>query len=117
MVRYLWAMGAAAALALTMASAAFGQQGGARMFVRLEVVDYKEWRKIYDGFDSARKAAGITTSTVWQSPDDPSEVTIINDFPTLDQAKAFAASGDLQNAMRDAGLKSPPQVWFAVQAR
>lgn len=117
MVRYFRAVSAAAVLTLTIASAAFGQQEGARMFVRLEVVDYTEWRKVYDGFASVRKAAGITASTLWQSPDDPTDVTIINDFPTLDQARAFAASGELRDVMRNAGLKSPPQVWFAVQAK
>ena len=72
MVRYCWALGAAAAVALTVASVAFGQQTpGARMFVRLEVVQFSEWVKTYDGFAPARKAAGITESTVWQSADDP----------------------------------------------
>ena len=118
MVRYCWALGAAALVALSVGSMAFGQQTpGARMFVRLEVVQFSEWVKTYDGFAPARKAAGITESTVWQSADDPTDVLIINDFPSLEQARAFAASGDLRDAMRNAGLKGPPQVWFATKAR
>jgi hypothetical protein len=117
-IRYCWALGAAAAVALTVGSVAFGQQTpGARMFVRLEVVQFSEWVKAYDGLAPARKAAGITQSTVWQSADDPNDVTIINDFPSLEQARAFAASGDLRDAMRNAALKGPPQVWFASRAR
>ena len=118
MVRYYWALGAAALVALSVASLAFGQQtSGARMFVRLEVVQFSEWVKTYDGFAPARKAAGITESTVWQSADDPNDVLIINDFPSLEQARAFAASGDLRDAMRNSGMKGPPQVWFATKAR
>jgi hypothetical protein len=118
MVRYYWALAAAAAVALTVASAAFGQQpSGARMFVRLEVVQFSEWVKTYDGFAPARKAAGITESTLWQSADDPNDVTIINDFPSLQQARAFAASGELKDAMRNSGLKGPPQVWFAAKVK
>jgi|SRR6187397_1458874 hypothetical protein len=118
MVRYYWALAAAAAVALTVASAAFGQQpSGARMFVRLEVVQFSEWVKTYDGFEPARKAAGITESTLWQSADDPNDVTIINDFPSLQQARAFAASGELKDAMRNSGLKGPPQVWFAAKVK
>jgi len=118
MVRFCWALGAAAAVALSVASAAFGQPtSGARMFVRLEVVQFSEWVKTYDGFAPARKAAGITQSTVWQSADDPNDVLIINDFPSLEQARAFAASGDLRDAMRNSGLRGPPQVWFAAKAR
>lgn len=118
MIRHHLALGAAAAVALSVASAAFGQQtAGARMFVRLDVVQFSEWVKVYDGFAPARKAGGITQSTVWQSADDPNDVTIINDFPSLEQARAFAASGPLRDAMRNAGLKGPPQVWFATKAR
>ena len=117
MVRYLWTLGAAAALALTIAATASAQQTGARMYVRLEVVNYSEWRKVFDGFAAARKAAGVTSSTVWRSADDPNDVTIINDFPSVEQARTFAASGDLKDAMRDAGIKGPPQVWFATQSR
>lgn len=118
MVRYCWALSAAAAVALSVASVAFGQPTpGARMFVRLDVVQFSEWVKTYDGFAPARKAAGITQSTVWQSADDPNDIIIINDFPSLEQAKAFAASGDLRDAMRNSGLKGPPQVWFASKAR
>ena len=118
MARYCWALGAVAAVALTVASVAFGQQtAGARMFVRLEVVQFSEWVKVYDGFAPARKAAGITSSTVWQSADDPNDVIIMNDFPSLEQARAFAASGELRDAMRNSGLRGPPQVWFAAKAR
>ena len=118
MVQYCWALGAASAVVLSVASVAFSQQTpGTRMFVRLEVVQFSEWIKVYDGFAPARRAAGVTESTVWQSADDPNDVTIINDFPSLEQARAFAASGDLRDAMRNAGLRGPPQVWFAAKAK
>jgi hypothetical protein len=116
MLRYFW-VSVSVAIALTFASAASAQQQvGVRMFVRLEVVQFSEWRKVYDGFAAARKAAGITESTLWQSADDPNDVTIINEFPTLEQARAFAASGELKDAMRNSGLRGPPQVWFASKA-
>ena len=118
MVRYLWGIVAAAVFGLTLAATvSSAQQTGARMYVRLEVVNYSEWRKVFDGFAAARKAAGVTSSTVWQSADDPNDVTILNDFPTIEQARAFAASGDLKDAMRNAGVKGPPQVWFATPAK
>jgi hypothetical protein len=116
MLRYLWVL-VSAAIVLSIASAASAQQAGVRMFVRLEVVQFSEWVKTYDAFAPARKAAGITQSTLWQSADDPNDVTIINEFPTLEQARAFAASGELRDAMRNSGLRGPPQVWFASKAR
>ena len=116
MYRGLWVLGLAV-IAMTVAASVSAQQAGARMYVRLEVVQFSEWRKTYDGFAAARRAAGITQSTLWQSADDPNDVTIINDFPTLDQARAFAGSGELRDAMRNSGLKGPPQVWFTTEIK
>jgi ABC-type sugar transport system substrate-binding protein len=116
MLRYFW-ISVTVAIQLSIAAAASAQQAGVRMFVRLEVVQFSEWRKIYDGFAAARKAAGVTESTLWQSADDPNDVTVINEFATLEQARAFAASGELRDAMRNSGLKGPPQVWFASRAK
>jgi hypothetical protein len=71
MLRYFW-VSVSVAIALTFALAASAQQQvGVRMFVRLEVVQFSEWVKTYDGFAPARKAAGITESTLWQSADVP----------------------------------------------
>jgi hypothetical protein len=106
-----------AIIALTTVSPVSAQQAGVRMFVRLEVVQFSEWIKTYDGFAPARKGAGITESTLWQSADDPNDVTIINEFPTIEQARAFATSGELRDAMRNSGLRGPPQVWFAAKVK
>jgi hypothetical protein len=69
------------------------------------------------GLPPLARQAGVTSSTVWQSADDPNDVTILNDFPTIEQARAFAASGELKDAMRNSGLKGPPQVWFAAKVK
>jgi hypothetical protein len=116
MLRLFWVLGAAT-VALAIVLPVSAQQAGVRMFVRLDVVQFSEWVKIYDGFAPARKEAGITQSTLWQSADDPNDVTIINEFPSIEQARAFAASGELRDAMRNSGLRGPPQVWFVAKIK
>jgi hypothetical protein len=88
-----------------------------RLFVRHNVADYKAWRKVYDDFDAERKGLGVTAHAVFQSVDDPNDVTVWHDFSTSQSAKDFAASARLREAMGKAGVKGAPQIWFVSEAR
>jgi hypothetical protein len=66
-----------------------------RLFVRHPVADYAAWRQVYDGFDEERQGMGVTGHAVFQSVDDPNDVTVWHDFETREQAESFAASDRL----------------------
>jgi heme-degrading monooxygenase HmoA len=83
-----------------------------RVFVRHTVEDYAAWRAVYDDFDNQRRAMGVTGDEVFQSVDDPNEVTVWHDFDSEDSARAFASSDELRGAMSEAGVQDQPQVWF-----
>jgi hypothetical protein len=85
-----------------------------RMYVRHDVADYAAWRKVYDGFDAERIGLGVTAQSVYRSLDNPNDVTVSHDFKTSEAAKAFASSPNLKNAMQNAGVKGPPQIWFVI---
>jgi len=87
-----------------------------RMFVRHQVADYATWRKSYDGFAAEQKKGGVFYQAVYQSADDPNDVTVIHDFHSLEEAKAFAASPELKAAMEKSGVKGTLQIWFTVKA-
>jgi hypothetical protein len=90
------------------------EAAGVRMFVRHEVTDYAAWRKGYDAFDTARRKLGVTGQAVYQSVDNPNDVTVTHDFKTADKAKAFASSAELKAAMEKAGVKGTPQIWITT---
>jgi hypothetical protein len=77
-----------------------------RMYVRHDVTDYAAWRKIYDAFDAERRRLGVTAQAVYQSVDNPNDVTVWHDFKTSEAAKAFASSPNLKNAMQNAGVNA-----------
>jgi heme-degrading monooxygenase HmoA len=83
-----------------------------RIFVRHSVEDYQAWRKAYDEFDEQRRAMGVSGDAVFQSIEDPDDVTVWHDFDTAEAARAFATSNELRNAMQDGGVQGQPQVWF-----
>jgi len=107
-------------LACLIATTVLGAAGVARaadvrLFVRHEVADYGVWKKAYDGFASAQKKAVVIYQAVYQSTDDPNDVTVIHDFHSLDKAKAFAPSPDLKAAMEKSGVKGAPQIWYTTK--
>ena len=69
-----------------------------------------------DDFDAERKSLGVTGHAVFQSVDDPNDVTVWHDFPTPRSAKDFASSSRLKEVMGKAGVKGAPQIWFVNQA-
>ena len=81
-----------------------------RLFVRHNVDDYETWRKVYDEFDEQRRPMGVTGDAVFQSIDNPNDVTVWHDFETAEAAQSFASSDELRNAMERAIILWPAQV-------
>lgn len=103
-------------LALGVLSAAPPALGAdVHMFVRHEVADYATWKKAYDGFRATQKKLGVVAQAVYQSTDNPNDVTVTHTFHSLDQAKAFTASPELKAAMEKAGVKGAPQIWYTTR--
>ncbi len=71
------------------------------------------WKKIYDEMKHIRDAGGATNDVVYQSPDNPNELTLSMEFPSIDAAKAFASSDALRSAQQAARVQGAPEVWFA----
>src|SRR5260221_13509225 len=86
------------------------------MFIRHEVADFATWKKAYDGFRATQKKLGVVAQAVYQSTDNPNDVTVTHDFHSLDKAKAFAASSELKAAMGKAGVKGAPQIWYTTKS-
>ena len=84
----------------------------ATLFVRHEVSDYAAWRRIYDEFAPVQKANGVMAEAVYQSLDNPNNVTIIHEFATPEAALAFGTLEELRAAMRRGGVLGAPTVWL-----
>ncbi len=101
---------------------AFGIMGAAsptlatvRMFVRQEVADYAAWRAVYNDFEPTQFKMGVVFKAVFQSTDDPNDVTFFNDFRTVEEAKSFAASTEFKTTMEKGGAKGKPQIWYVTK--
>jgi hypothetical protein len=87
-----------------------------RVFVRHSVADYPTWRQHYDNFDTERRGMGVAGDAVYQSVDDPNDITAWHDFSTREAAESFASSPRLRDVMQQAGVQGKPEVWFVTEA-
>jgi|SRR5665213_1164199 ABC-type sugar transport system substrate-binding protein len=99
-----------------MSAAGAARAADVRMFVRHEVADYGVWRKAFDAFAPMQKKQGVIYKAVYQSTDDPNDVTVVHDFHSLEKAKAFAASAELKAAMEKSGVRGAPQIWYTTRS-
>jgi len=77
-----------------------------------KVRDFAVWKSAFDDHESAQTAAGMTNARVFQSADDPNEVTILFDVADIARAKEFASSAELKTAMEGAGVVSAPSFHY-----
>jgi quinol monooxygenase YgiN len=106
----------AGVLALGLAAAARpAEAADVRVFVRHEIGDYAAWKRAYDEFGPTRKKLGVINHEVYRSIENPNDVTVMNDFKTLQKARAFVASPELKAAMTKAGITGTPQIWFTTK--
>ena len=82
------------------------------MFVRHGVEEYAKWRQVYDQFDARRKELGVKSDSVHRGDVDPNAITVVHGFADMSAAKEFAASDDLRQTMREAGVQGHPDIWF-----
>jgi heme-degrading monooxygenase HmoA len=88
----------------------------ATLFVHHKVQDYAAWRNVFDDLTAMRTGYGCTGHKVFQSPSDPNEITVLTDWRSVDDAKAYATSSDLKEGMKNAGVISQPDVMFLAEA-
>jgi hypothetical protein len=65
---------------------------------------------VYNDADTIRARYGCTGESVLRSPKDHNLVFITHQFPTLEQAEAFAADPELRSAMEHAGVIGDPGI-------
>ena len=93
-------------------SAASSRAADVRVYIHHEVTDYSAWRKVYDAFAGTQRKLGVTRKAVYQSVENPNDVTVTHDFKTKEKAKAFMSAPEVKSAMDKAGVKGTPQIWI-----
>ena len=87
-----------------------------KVFVQHRVVDYDKWIAVFNEHEATRRQHGATGHAISRDSADPNTVVIVNDFATLDGARAFSQDPSLPAAMQRGGVEGKPQVWITDEA-
>jgi quinol monooxygenase YgiN len=88
----------------------------ASIVVRHKVKDYATWKAGYDDHGPTRKAAGCQGTVVYRNADDPSEVVLLLEWDSIENAKQFAGSDNLRETMEKTGVIDQPDMYFLNEA-
>ena len=84
----------------------------ATFIVRHKVRDYASWKKVFAEHGKVREQFGFTKSRVYRYLDDPNHVIVVCDVKDIQKAKAFTASPDLAQKMKEAGVVDEPKMFY-----
>jgi hypothetical protein len=82
------------------------------VFIEHHVDDYDIWKLAFDDHQAVREQHGGVRHWLYRSATDPNDVFIATEFPTLEQAQAFAGDPGLPDVMKAAGVASEPRISF-----
>jgi hypothetical protein len=87
-----------------------------KVIVQHHVADYDRWFPVFTEHETVRRQHGATGHSVNRAVADPNNIVIVNDFASLDGARAFAQDPSLPAVMQRAGVDGAPQVWIVDEA-
>ena len=88
----------------------------AKVIVAHHVADYGRWLPVFNEHEAVRRRHGATGHSIGRVVADPNTVVIVNDFATLEGARAFSQDPSLPDAMTRGGVVGAPQVWIVEEA-
>lgn len=80
--------------------------------VHHKVRDFAKWKPFFDRHESTRKTSGSKGAQVFQNVEDPTDVFLVMEWDSLENAKKFGMSEDLKKTMEQAGVIGQPHVHF-----
>ena len=84
----------------------------AHLLIRHKVKDYSEWKKVFDGFIDTRRAGGEKTYQILHTDNDSNNLVALFEWDSVENAKKFANSSELKEAMGNAGVTDHPDIYF-----
>ena len=88
------------------------QASPAFLVVTHEVQDFDRWKVAFDSTAALKRTFGWRQSTIYSVDGDRNKVTVIEEFGSLDGAKAFSQLSELKAAMTKGGVVGVPEIHF-----
>jgi len=87
------------------------------MLVHHQVSDFAKWKPFFDRDENTRKNSGSKGAQVFQNSGNPTDVMILFDWDTIENAKKFGMSENLKKTMEQAGVIGEPHFHFLKEVQ
>lgn len=77
--------------------------------VRHRVGDYNHWKEVFDGLSELKMRYGWKRYRLFQVSGDRNDLLVMEEFDSVEQARAFLESKDLRDVMQVAGVVGAPE--------
>lgn len=84
----------------------------AHLAVRHNVSDYAAWKRVFDEFAPQRRAGGEISYQIYHVDEDRNHIIVLMEWDSIANAKTFASSNALREAMGRAGVQGEPVIFF-----
>jgi quinol monooxygenase YgiN len=88
----------------------------AKVIVQHHVADYDRWLPVFNEHEAVRRQNGATGHSITRDVADPNTIVIVNEFATVEGARAFSQDPSLPVAMARGGVEGAPQVWIVEES-
>jgi heme-degrading monooxygenase HmoA len=88
----------------------------ATMFARATVQDYEAWKSVFDSMSGLRKKYGEESYRILRSENGSTELFVLFEWDNLENARRYATSSELREAMQRAGFIEKPEFFFLEEA-
>jgi len=85
------------------------------VLVHHEVADYPSWKVVFDAGLDWRHKNGENSCRIFHTAGNLNDLTLLFEWESLEQARAFMASDELKAKMSAAGVKGQPQIEFITE--
>ena len=85
------------------------------VLIRHEVADYPAWKSVFEAALDWRRKSGERSYRIFHSVGNINDLTLLFEWESLEQARAFAASDELKARMAEAGVKGQPRIEFITE--
>jgi heme-degrading monooxygenase HmoA len=88
----------------------------AYMLVRHNVQDYEAWKSVFDSVSDLRRRNGERSYQILREENGSNSLVALFEWDNLDNARKYAASSELKEAMQRAGVIGKPEISFLEEA-
>ena len=88
----------------------------AYMLVSHSVKDYDAWKSVFDSVSDLRKSSGEKSYQILRQENGSNSLVALFEWDSLDNARKYATSPELKEAMQRAGVTGPPEISFLEEA-